>query len=481
MEGKVEISQVFPVSALWAYLANRAKNYLEHHDKLPSYKQEPWVSDLADRALGTGWDDEDLMDIDNVKKRINKLWEKSLFEEPVEKVIIEAHATAANKSLESAIYRLAYYNTEFLNTLNLRSNAMTKDIEEIKQMMQGLQSDIARCQVVKSEIDIEVKQTLTDLKREMKSVMEVQWQSINETIAKFFKEGKKMEEIIQAKEFEDKLKKRAENQNLRRFLKNLVDGEQYEKRDIKEKISQRFDPASPEIICDSAFAANTLTTEITTDIVSIFENADKQLKSVTNDLIKSTGLVISEQINNAVADTLKRAKEKLKGKGVETNFSSPNIKLEIENINTSALFTAGYQEGTKPVDAKRYKDSLWGKFCRKLGTNDWGKESYSYDKTTYKVDTAKIKAKVIEQLEAQKNYLSNQTESYLTQAFQPKINEHLTKLEEYLERYLGVLADGMKSSELDQSAKLELKQQLEKLSKEQTIMKQQIGVVKNAV
>ncbi|MCX7097197.1 MAG: dynamin family protein [Methylococcales bacterium] len=477
---EIETSRVFPISAKTALLANRARRHLEHNNQLPDYVKEPWVVDFANKALGTLWKKQiNKMDKEDFQECIDSLWEDSFFKEPIEKVIEKSHATAASKSLDSAIYKLDYYNTECLNMLSIRSNTMISDIEDVKQMMQGLQFDISRCQVVKLEIDKRVKQTLTDLENEMASVMEVQWQSINDIISKFFKDGKKMENKLQEQQFQLKLKKRNENHTIRRFLRNFVDGgDKYERKEIKEKISQRFDPASPEIVCGSASAANTLTTEITTDIVSIFENADYQLKLVTNDLIKSTGMVISEQINSAVEDTLTRAKEKLKDKGIETNFSSPSITLSIENVNTSALFSVGYQEKTETKTAKRYKDSLWGSICRNLGTSEWGRESYLYNDTTYKVDIAKIKTKIIEQLESQRIYLSNQTESYLTQAFQPKINEHLKNLEEYLERYLGVLADGMKSSELDQHAKLKLKQHLEILSKEQKIMKQDINVVK---
>jgi GTPase Era involved in 16S rRNA processing len=76
MDGKIETTQVFPASSYYAYLANRAKGHLEHHEKLPCHKQEPWVADFAEKALGVGWDDDDIGDIVRVKKRTEKLWEK---------------------------------------------------------------------------------------------------------------------------------------------------------------------------------------------------------------------------------------------------------------------------------------------------------------------------------------------------------------------------------------------------------------------
>jgi len=481
---RVETSQVFPISAKTALLANRARRHLEYNNQLPDYLKEAWVGDFANKALGTLWKKTiNKVDKEDFQECIDSLWEDSSFKKPIAKVIEKAHTSAASKSFESAVDRLAYYNVEFLNMLNLRSNVMTKDIEDIKQMMQSLQSDIGRCQIVKNEVDNKLKIAIQALSKEMKNVIEIQGESINQSINHFFKEGKALEESIINAFVKTELDNLGKIIN-RKFFITSNKFDQYEKEQkerIYKEAEQRFDPTASEIIFDMPYEAEKLTKNIMKDIINIFEHADKQLKFVTDNLINSTSFTISETINMAVADTFKKAKEKLNDTGVETDFSLPNISLVIEDVNTEALFSAGYKSKTETKYVTRYKYGIWGGICSFFRTDDWGTESYNSEKKTYIVDIKSIRNKVKEQLKKQAGHLSNQTENYLTKAFQPKINEHLKNLEEYLERYLGVLADGMKSSELDQTAKLELRRQLEKLSKEQTIMKQQIGVVKKAV
>ena len=130
---EIKVSQVFPVSSYYAYLANRARRNLEQHKKLPCHEQEPWVKDFAERALGRKWKSE-IDDINAVNEGINWLWEeKSFFSEPIEKVIEEAHANATKICLASAIKKLTYCNNEFINILGLHSDSMTQDISTIKK------------------------------------------------------------------------------------------------------------------------------------------------------------------------------------------------------------------------------------------------------------------------------------------------------------------------------------------------------------
>lgn len=190
MQGKVDIGQVFPVSSYFAYLANRAKTALLHHGALPDYEQQPWVADFGDKAFGRRWESK-INDSEEVNACIQELWKDSYFAEPVENVIKEAHATAASKSLDSAIKKLAYYNNEFLNMLNLRSNAMNKDVEKIEQMMANLQSDIDSCDVVKQVVQEVTDSCFLQLEQEMAVIMDAQQAPCLKPLKITFKKARK--------------------------------------------------------------------------------------------------------------------------------------------------------------------------------------------------------------------------------------------------------------------------------------------------
>ncbi|MCX7091993.1 MAG: hypothetical protein NTY50_00875 [Methylobacter sp.] len=233
----------------------------------------------------------------------------------------------------------------------------------------------------------------------------------------------------------------------------------------------------PQIVFSSAYGADKLIKNIEDDITKIFETADNQLNSITNDLILLTSQNISQQINSVVADILEKAKEKLKGNDdVEVNFNLPNINLTISDIDTSMLFEVDRHEKTKTIQNSRYKKSVWGWVCEKIGTKDWGKEDISYQEVTYSVDLERIRDQILSHLKNQERQLSNQTLDYLSAEFQPNIDKHLEELVHYLQRYSGVLGDGIKSHELDKVAKAELQKQLDKLSKGQSVLNDDIKV-----
>lgn len=52
MKGCITPQQIFPVSSMWGYLANRACNELANSGKLPAPEQQRWVEDFAHAALG---------------------------------------------------------------------------------------------------------------------------------------------------------------------------------------------------------------------------------------------------------------------------------------------------------------------------------------------------------------------------------------------------------------------------------------------
>ncbi len=60
MKGCITPQQIFPVSSMWGYLANRARHELANNGKLPAPEQQRWVEDFAHAALGRRWRHADL-------------------------------------------------------------------------------------------------------------------------------------------------------------------------------------------------------------------------------------------------------------------------------------------------------------------------------------------------------------------------------------------------------------------------------------
>lgn len=471
MQGEIEPEQVFPVSSRIAYLANAAKRYLSQHEKLPSPEQEPWVRFFAEIAFGVNWDEDDINDSDRVNKSIEKLLKKSLFQVPIKMVIEESHANAARISLKSATSKLADFNEQFLNTLNLRSGAMNRDIAEIQQMMQNLQNDIASCEEVKNQAHATGKKHLSELAQKMNEVMVEQEQNILDAIQRLLKVGKKQEKELAAKLFKKAYNYRITNKEWWKY------DELYKeklKEKLEEKVNKFFDTESRKIKFDNEIEASQFIGEITENITAILKAADYELNETASNEILLTAQKISQSIDETIKDTLEKAQHKLNDKAVEVSFSLPErINLAINAVDTSELFS--FDKETEKNEKKRV-GGFFG-FLNKINKN-WGWENYIENKEFYLVDLEKIQQQLVEQLEQQMQQISNQTETYLSKQFQPKIDSQLNQLVTYLQRYLGVLADSMESSQLEQSEKIELIKQLKKLSKELTQRKDEISLVK---
>ncbi|MDP3839541.1 MAG: hypothetical protein Q8Q54_11525, partial [Methylococcales bacterium] len=278
----IDVSQVFPVSSKSAYLANRAKRHLDQHEKLPGHKQESWVASFAEKAL-IDLEDDDIGDKDFVKKRIEKLWKNSFFAESIDKVIKEAHADAANRSLDSAIKKLAYYNNEFLNEFRIYSATITKDIkkdiEKIKEMRLQLEDNIASCEQVKNEVTEITSDSLSKLEKEIDDVMSSQKNDIDDSINDFFKNGKELEEsrkkvieIIMNQE----LNKVDSNKKYLTTFSITANGFESSKNEEKECIKKKygeqlkkFDTTSKKIIFNDMESSKLYTETIIKNIADI--------------------------------------------------------------------------------------------------------------------------------------------------------------------------------------------------------------------
>ncbi len=477
LAGKIEPSKIFPVSSYRAYLSNRAKTALLHNGKLPDPEQEPWVADFASLAFGPVWENE-LDDIAGVNARIEKLWTNSLFAEPIDKVIKEAHATAAIKSLDSALTKLSFYNDEVTNVLKLRSSSMGKDIKKIDEMRKSLQSDIKECEKVGQMTQKVTDDCLKQLQQRMGEIMESQQKITGETIKQYFNEGKEIEKSQIKEMLENELKMPKPLGGLFNFLGIDKNPNQEQRKDnIREEVEQRFDPNSPKIKFFIRSEAEQLISDISKDIATLFNGADEILNQAANQNIQEATQTISKQINKSVGDTLKKAQEKLKNEGIKINFSLPNIDLAIEKIDSSNLFYASYQEDKDKPDPKVGEDMI-SELLHWIN-HDWGWVEQK-DVPVFYVDLDIIKKKIIEQLQKQAKGVSNQTYEYLNGKFQPEIDKHLTALARYLENYHGVLGDAIKNNALDINSKTELLNHINELLKTQRVINDDLNAVKQA-
>lgn len=482
MEGEITSSQVYPISSQHAYLANRAKHCLEVHGKLPDFEKEGWVKDFGTEAMGKRWEKE-IGNAQEVLDCANVLWKDSHFNEPLNGIIHEAHSTAAEKSVKSALSKLVEWHKELGNTCSIINHSISTDINKITQAINGLETNIAEFEVVKKNIDTTTAQGLNELSQMLNKLSEQNNQLIKDGIETFFKEGKAMEQAAIDKK-RDELIKQAKQTSFRDMMGLFLSGGNYDASQRRvENLNKRmvFDANNPIITFDDKSDAEDLSIKIQKSVVKIFENLSEQFNEQSSLIVSKMAEDISSNINKAADKTLQDAQEKLGDSGFALNLSLPRLTLKADSFNASDILASGVNSKSETKTGSRRKSGAWGTVCRWFGTSDWGWEDYTYTKTSYQVNTTKIRDSVLAQLATYKNDNSKQFEGYLKREFEPAIADHIEELTNYLARYRELLIDGKKSNQLAQEAKKKLSQQIELLSSKSKIQSGDITVIQNGL
>ena len=141
---------VFPISAQWAYLSKRAQHELATRGRLPDAASQEWIEDFGKAAFAHFWEDQ-ILDGDAVNAAVRKLWEASLFSEPLARVIGEAHSKTVVRILQAATDKLAGYAVRVMNFTNVRLDALDVDINDLDRHIAALIDD--ERQLAESERD----------------------------------------------------------------------------------------------------------------------------------------------------------------------------------------------------------------------------------------------------------------------------------------------------------------------------------------
>ena len=164
MKGYITPGQIFPVSSMWGYLANRARHEISVRGKLPDHQEQRWVQDFAEAALGRRWRRADLDDLPHIRQAADLLWEDSLFEKPINKLLHAAHANASLFALRSASHKLLNYAQNAREVVAFRLQGLTVTSDKLQENIVRLEEEMAnfdrRQRAVNEEVAHEVEQAM---------------------------------------------------------------------------------------------------------------------------------------------------------------------------------------------------------------------------------------------------------------------------------------------------------------------------------
>lgn len=461
LKGRISEDDVYPVSSRYAYLANRARTELALHGKLPDPQEHLWVEDFAEEGLGRRWE-KDIGDVEKVNDAIKILWEDSLFEIPLERVIQRAHAQAATLAIDSAASKLVASGERINNFLGLRETALKKSAEELKSYINSLQTQQLQVDQLEKKSQEKLDILSEGVKNNFHTMTRNASEKLKDSLERYFENGR----LEAHKEAEDKANKRKQEE-----IDKNTNGRGWDlrRRRLPPQKSmyqeKHFDPNSPQVEFSDKRSAkkllNNIDKAIETQYKAVNEAMLKSMASMHNELDRQ-----SNELETQATNILENLSSRMKEGGFKLKLDLPQKKAIKIDVDSQQILNNIVAEKTRTVTRRRRQSGVWGSVCSLFGTDDWGWESYNETEEFFQIDINKIREKV---LKASANIFKN-TENIIQKdvivPVEKSCVEFFIALKDSIEEIRGDLLQGLSDSSRSKQEQEELAQRLAVLKQE---------------
>lgn len=364
MKGYISPGQIYPVSSMWGYLANRARHELDQRGKLPDHQSQRWVQDFAEAALGRRWRTADLDDIEHVRHSADLLWEDSLFEQPIRKLIYAAYANASLYALRSASHKLLNYAQNAREYLDFRYQGLTVAFDELQLNITRLEEDMALLQRRQESVSDEVRHEVEEALCTAEGFINEQKGQIQQAISQVFSSD------------------------------NLRDLTGYDLR------LRSDDPAAAELlVLEDEGQAQIVLSKIRSSCEMILLAAQERISrelALRFDQLEST---LARSLNDAMRPIETRIKEELSHAGFRARISFPAFQASQLNFNTRGLFNDVIARENLPASQVAGTSSVRETVSRWLNNPGWGWDDYVVTHTRYVINVAELHDKINHHIE----------------------------------------------------------------------------------
>ncbi|MCK6934219.1 clamp-binding protein CrfC [Enterobacter roggenkampii] len=353
MKGNISPGQIYPVSSMWAYLANRARYELSSHGRLPDHQEQPWVQDFAEAALGRRWRTADLDDIDHIRHSADLLWEDSLFEQPIRKLIYAAYANASLYALRSASHKLLNYAQNAREYLDFRYQGLKVAFEALELNIARLEEDMALLQTRQRVVSDEVKHEVEEALNATADFMGSQKTALHQAIDKVFS------------------------------TPPILDSAGTERQQLRgERVKQ--------LVLDDEGQAQIALSKLRASCERVMLDAQTKIGrelALRFDQLEST---LARSLNEAMRPIETRIKEHLSHAGFRARISFPAFQASQLNFNTRALFNDAIAQDDSQAAPPSGGSSMRETVSRWLNNPGWGWDEYVETRTRYVIDIAQL-------------------------------------------------------------------------------------------
>lgn len=452
MNRRLNSGDVYPVSSRLGYLASRAKQEIANHGKLPDFKvpNNAWVEDFGQLALGVDWEEE-LYDTESAQRGADKLWKKSNFAEPLEKVIFKAHKQAAIMALSSAATKLVDTSTRMARFLEVRDIALAKSAEDLQEQIASLRNDITMIDELEKGSKESSQLALDDIKGEMSKAFDQLAEAIKNEVGEGFKAGKKQE--LQQENARRQQEERLPVSSLTGWLSGMLLGSitgNTRTRRTRTNFDFEFDEANPVITFDKRSQADELMVKIESGVQSIISEGEVALVERMGGILKDFRMTFAIDIEAEANKLIAGLNERLNRSGFAIDVKIPDTTPLSLKYAASEILRDSVDSKQRSVTRSRRSKGAWGTICGWFDSSDWGWEDYTVKQSYYAVDINRIRIAIDASIEQLFKDLEVSTTDTIEQPLKEGIHTFFEQLKDSIESIRGDLQQSIRDQQRSQ-------------------------------
>lgn len=165
LKDKIELDNIYAISAQDAYLAKRLLTHIEQHNDKPVYQADNWVADFAQKMYGRRPEQTyNQSEIAELQQDIQDLLEDSRMAQPMENVIVNMQRNAPFIAIQSALAGAGDVFNRLHNVLNIKGvfaekeHLTQQEIVELKQKIEELKADTSTLEEHKNQLRAKITQ-----------------------------------------------------------------------------------------------------------------------------------------------------------------------------------------------------------------------------------------------------------------------------------------------------------------------------------
>lgn len=369
MKGHIEPDHIFPVSSMWAYLANRARHELMHKGQLPPHTEQLWVQDFAEAALGRRWRTESLTDITALRHAAELLWEDSLFEQPIKTVLHAAHANASLYALRSASHKLLNYAQSAQTYMTFRRQGLDIASDQLQQSIVRLRQNIEELHSSRNGVRDEVQHEVAQALQGGAACIADYQRRMIESLSSYFRSGQ-IPEVS---------------------LSGIGRHDPHRRRD--------FEPGCQQMMLESESEARTQLHKIRASCDVIMLGFQEGLIRDLATLFSQLEITLTRTLRDALHPIETRVSDGLIQAGFKAHITLPVFSANQLNFNAHSLFNDAIDQQTLPLNHARRRGGMKGTVVRWLNSSEWGWEGYTASARRFVIDIPGLEQKLYQHIE----------------------------------------------------------------------------------